>query len=171
MPFLARHREHVAQRREVAIDGRGAAWVPMRLFAFLDGRAYGCGICAREGLASELAAVLDQDGRGHVGELQVSELLFPPGEVRAMRTAVALLGQLLREVAVDRLAERTASGLHAAEVPTLDHVGFDGRRPALGEGGRGKARGARREAVHADLDVKLPGTFSDRWHWLALRGA
>jgi hypothetical protein len=61
-----------------------------------------------------------------------------------MRSAVAFFGQLLRELTVDRLAE-FAPGLHSAEVPALDHVGFDGLRPALGEAASGKARDARFE--------------------------
>jgi len=109
VPLLACHGEHVAQRRKVPIDGRGAASVSVGQCASLDRGARRPGLCACEGFAGELAAVLDQNGRGHVGELQVAEVLFPPGQIRAGGAAVALLRDLFIDVAIDCLTERTPS--------------------------------------------------------------
>jgi len=78
--------------------------------------------------------------------------------------AVALLRDLFLDVAIDRLTERTPSGLDTAEMTALDHVAFDGLGPALSHAPRGEARSAGREAAHADLDLKLPGTYANRWH-------
>jgi hypothetical protein len=63
----------------------------------------------------ELAAVFDQDGRRHVGELQMAQVLLPPGQVRARGAAVTLLRELLLEITVDRLRERSPAGFDAAE--------------------------------------------------------
>jgi hypothetical protein len=49
-------------------------------------------------------------------------------------------------------------------MPALDQFGFDGLGSALSHAPRGKTRSAGREAAHADLDLKLPGTFANRWH-------
>src|SRR5450631_2681209 len=153
VPLLARHGEHVAERSQVAIDGRGAASVSVGQCAWLDRGARRPGLCACEGLAGELAAVLDQYGWGYVGELQVTEVLFPPGQIRAGGAAVALLRDLFLDIAIDGFTERAPSGLDTAKVSALDHVGFDGLGPALGHTPRGKTRSAGREAAHADLDL------------------
>lgn len=89
--FPAYDGEQVAQHAEVSVDGCRAALELSRLLALLEGRAAAGGrLRAGRGLARELAAHLDEDGRGDVSDFQVAELLAPPRQIVSVHVAGAL---------------------------------------------------------------------------------